>query len=245
MNKISICVPVYEMKNGQSPLFLTEYFESLLHQTYNNFDIVVSDQSDSERLRAICQDYQKTLDIKYYVNNGSIKNAAANVNFATKHATGDIIKLLYMDDFFVTNHALEKINHAFNTNPGQWLICGFTHCNEDKSTCFDTRLPSYPNKYVNGDNTTGNPSTYAVRRESLIPMDENLLWVVDGEYFYRSYHYYGDPIIINDILVCFREHTSSAFRDPNLNRLEREERLYCTEKYNKMLPIVHQHIMRI
>jgi hypothetical protein len=138
-----------------------------------------------------------------------------------------------MDDFFIDPFALHKINQAFIDNPdGKWFISGFTHSNEDRTKIFDTRKPWYGNKYVNGDNTTGNPSNYAVRRECAIEMDDDLLWIVDGEYFYRSYYYHGDPIMIDDVLVCFREHESSAFRDPKFQELDAKERQYCIDKYN-------------
>jgi GT2 family glycosyltransferase len=231
MPKISICVPVYSMKNGNSEKFLVEYFSNLMFQTFKDFDVIVSDQNPEGNLKSICDTFSYALDIKYYSNNSDIKNAANNVNFATSKATGDIIKLLYMDDFFVDVLSLQKILDAFDNNEGKWLICGFTHCNQDKTRFFDTRVPWFGNKYVNGDNTTGNPSTYAVRKECLLEMDENLLWLVDGEYFYRSYHYYGDPIIITDTLVAFREHQDSAFFDSKYRELDAKEREYCINKY--------------
>jgi GT2 family glycosyltransferase len=177
------------------------------------------------------------LDIKYIKNTSNKKNAANNVNNAVKHATGEIIKLLYMDDYFVDQDALLKISNAFDNNPdGKWFISGFTHSNEDRTQFFDTRHPWYENKYVNGDNTTGNPSNYAVRNNCALEMDDDLLWIVDGEYFYRSYFYHGDPIKLDDVLVCFREHGSSAFRDPKFQELDARERQYCIDKYNGTMP---------
>jgi GT2 family glycosyltransferase len=226
------------MKDKTAERFLVEYFSHLMYQTFKDFDIVISDQSEGDNLKVICDTFSHVLDIKYVKNTSNKKNAANNVNNAVKHATGDIIKLLYMDDFFVDQDALLKIINAFErTRPdGKWLISGFTHSNEEQSQFFDTRKPWYGNKYVNGDNTTGNPSNYAVRRDCAIEMDDNLLWIVDGEYFYRSYYYHGDPIMIDDVLVCFREHGSSAFRDPKFIELDAKERQYCIDKYNGIMP---------
>ena len=238
MSKISICCPIYTMKGKTAEKFLVEYFSHLMYQTFKGFDIVISDQSEGDNLKVICDTFSHVLDIKYFKNTSGKKNAANNVNNAVRHATGDIIKLLYMDDFFVDQDALLKIINAFErTGPdGNWLISGFTHSNEDRTQFFDTRKPWYGNKYVNGDNTTGNPSNYAVRRECAIEMDDDLLWIVDGEYFYRSYYYHGDPIMLDDVLVCFREHGSSAFRDPKFQELDAKERQYCIDKYNGVMP---------
>lgn len=225
------------MKGNTAEKFLVEYFSHLMYQSFKDFDVVISDQSDGNNLELICKTFSHVLDIKYVKNTSDKKNAANNVNNAVRHATGSIIKLLYMDDFFVDQNALLKISDAFDANPdGKWFISGFTHSNEDRTQFFDTRHPWYENKYVNGDNTTGNPSNYAVRNECALEMDDDLLWIVDGEYFYRSYFYHGDPIKLDDVLVCFREHTSSAFRDPKFMELDAKERQYCIDKYNKGMP---------
>ena len=237
MSKISICCPVYTMKDKTAERFLVEYFSHLMYQTFKDFDVVISDQSDGDNLKTICDTFSHVLDIKYIKNTSNKKNAANNVNNAVKYATGEIIKLLYMDDFFVDQSALQKIADAFDNNPhGKWFISGFTHSNEYRTEFFDTRFPWYENKYVNGDNTTGNPSNYAVRNNCALEMDDDLLWIVDGEYFYRSYYYHGDPIKLDDVLVCFREHGSSAFRDPKFQELDARERQYCIDKYNGTMP---------
>ena len=235
--KISICVPVYTMPDGLSEKLLVEFLSHLVFQSFRDFDIVISDQSEFDNLQKVCDTFSNTLDIKYHKNTSGIKTAANNVNNATSNASGEIIKLLYMDDFFVNNQALDMIYQAFQSSTSKWLICGFTHCDMDRTKFYDTRTPWYGNKYVNGDNTTGNPSTYAVRKECLMKMDENLLWLVDGEYFYRSYFYYGDPIIIPTTLVAFREHKESAFLKPEFRELDTAERLYCEEKYHNLINV--------
>jgi glycosyltransferase involved in cell wall biosynthesis len=232
MSKISIVCPIYTMKGGLSEKFLVEYLSQFFYQTHRDIELVFSDQSEGDNLEKIIDTFRHLYDIKYIKNTSLIKNAANNVNHAIRHASGDIVKLLYMDDFFIDVNALQKIDNAFNTQPGMWLIAGFGHCNQDRTQFFNFKTPWYGNKYVNGDNTTGNPSNYAVRREGALEMDENLLWIVDGEYFYRSYYHYGDPIMVSDVLVCFRDHGDSAFKRPELQELDAKERQYCVDKFS-------------
>ncbi|MFZ9610093.1 MAG: glycosyltransferase family 2 protein [Methylococcales bacterium] len=230
--KISVVCPTYKMKDGLSNKFLVEFLSNLTHQTYKNFEVIISDQSEDRLLEDICQVFRYCLEIKYVRNETGARTAANNVNFGIKHATGDIVKLLYMDDFFVDGNALAKIARAFSENEGKWLISGFVCCNQERDRFYNSRQPWYGNKFVNGDNTTGNPSNYSVRRECALEMDENLKWIVDGEYFYRSYYHYGDPIMLADILVCFREHGDSAFLKPEFAQLDASERQYCVDKFS-------------
>lgn len=232
MPKISVCVPVYTMKDNMSEKFLVEFFSNLVEQTFKDFEVVVSDQSTFDHLRSITDTFSHVLDINYIRNTCEKKSAANNVNHAVKHAKGEIVKLLYMDDFFVDPNALAKIAKAFDENSGKWLIAGFVNCNEERSQFYNPRTPWYGNAYVNGDNTTGNPSNYSVRRECALEMDENLAWIVDGEYFYRSYYHYGMPIMLDDILVCFRDHGDSSFKKDSFRELDAKERQYCVDKFS-------------
>ena len=76
MSKISICCPVYTMKGKTAEKFLVEYFSHLIYQTFKDFDIVISDQSEGDNLRVICDTFSHVLDIKYFKNTSSKKNAA-------------------------------------------------------------------------------------------------------------------------------------------------------------------------
>lgn len=229
----SIICPVYNMKNGQCERFLVEYFSHLLYQTFKDFEVIVSDQSADDAFLDICDTFSHVLNITHVRNDSNINTAANNVNTGIRHASGELVKLLYVDDFFVDANALAKIQSHFSTNKDKnWLISGFVHSNTDRTSFFDARKPRYNQLHVLGDNTTGNPSNYTVRRNCALEMDENLKWLVDGEYFFRSYYHYGLPIMIDDILVGFREHGSSAFLDNSYRELDAKERQYCLEKYS-------------
>jgi glycosyltransferase involved in cell wall biosynthesis len=116
------------MEGNRAEKFLVEYFSHLLFQTFKDFEVVISDQSTFDNLRSIVDTFDHVLNIQYVRNTGEKKNAANNVNHAVKHAKGKIVKLLYMDDFFVDPFALQKISDAFDNNPeGKWFISGFTH----------------------------------------------------------------------------------------------------------------------
>ena len=38
--------------------------------------------------------------------------------------------------------------------------------------------------------------------------------------------------MINDTLVCFRDHGDSAFKRPELQELDAKERQYCRDKFS-------------
>ena len=80
------------MKDKTAERFLVEYFSHLMYQTFKDFDVVISDQSEDDNLKTICDTFSHVLNIKYVKNTSNKKNAANNVNNAVRHATGEIIK---------------------------------------------------------------------------------------------------------------------------------------------------------
>ena len=59
--KISIIVPVYNTEK-----YISECINSLLSQTYNNYEIIIIDDGSTDNSYKICKDYEKKYQkIKY------------------------------------------------------------------------------------------------------------------------------------------------------------------------------------
>ena len=64
---VSICIPTYEM-NGRGAEYLEYSFNILYHQTFKNFEIVISDHSSSDLIKDLCEQWNQVLNIKYFKN---------------------------------------------------------------------------------------------------------------------------------------------------------------------------------
>ncbi len=195
MNKlISVCIPTYEMR-GEAVRVLTRSFEMLKKQTYKNFEVVVSDNSDNENIKNLCEsNVYASLSINYFKN--PIKSIAANTNSALKKAKGDIIKILYMDDYLAHPDSLKKIAENFK---GHWLVTGCEH--DDGTRRLNPHYPSYNKKIYLGQNTIGAPSVLSVKREGMLFFDDKMTWLLDCDLYQRMYAKYGKPIILNEVNV--------------------------------------------
>lgn len=230
MKYFSICIPTYEM-GGYGHAFLHELLTELKLQSFQDFDVVVSDQSNDDSVLRVCEQHSSLLDISYYKNFYNRGKAACNINKAMQIATGKVIKILYQDDFFVVPDALEKIYNEFE-NGCNWLVNGFVHTT-DKKTFYNKRIPYYNDMIILGENSLGNPSNISVvNTTDKVYMDESILYVVDCEYYFRLKQIYGSPKIIEETLVCSRIHPVSAVNDPELIKLKDQEVVYCLNKYN-------------
>jgi glycosyltransferase involved in cell wall biosynthesis len=93
MPKVSIALPVY---NGDN--FVCDAIESILGQSFQDFELIITDNASTDRSGEICMGYAaRDPRIRYVRNNKNI-GAAANFNLAFSLARGKYFKWAAHDD---------------------------------------------------------------------------------------------------------------------------------------------------
>jgi glycosyltransferase involved in cell wall biosynthesis len=232
--KMSIAIPTYESK-GRGNEFLEDLFRTIEIQTFKDFEVVISDHSiDNELLKVIYQ-YRGKFKIVYLKNEEQRGNGPANTNNAIENCSGEIIKVMFQDDFFYDDEALEKIYNAFDENT-KWLLCACNHTKNDGNSFYGDLYPAWNGDIINGVNTISSPSVLAARREVFdqVKFDPNLVMMMDCEFYYHAKERYGDPIYYHDVLVSNRVHEdqiSSMYLKEDYQKKFNGELLYCKEKH--------------
>jgi len=180
---ISVVVPVYNMGNAE--FFLKRNLDSLRKQTYKDFDVIVTDNSPDHLIERICDNY-KGLNL-YYKRNPR-KGMAQNTNEGIKLATGDLIKILYQDDYLAHEHVLKDIIDVFT---GHWLCMGAD----------DNPKPYWTDDIETGNNKLGSPSALTIKNDNPMLFDENLGYALDCDYYKRMHEKYGEPVILEGVCV--------------------------------------------
>lgn len=227
--EISICIPTYEM-HGLATEMLTRNFKMLKKQTFKNFEVIISDNSEDNVIRNLCTDPQyKSLNINYFPN--PRKGLSPNVNEAMKNASGKLIKILHMDDYLADENSLQDIIDNFKSN---WLVTGCGHDYGD-GKIIKPHFPKYNKKIFLGKNTIGSPSVLTITNEGQLMFDEKLTWMNDCDYYQRLYDKYGKPDILNkiNVVIGIGEHqTTSRIKD----EMRKSEEKYLKEKYKDKMP---------
>ncbi len=200
---ISICIPTYEM-HGFGAEFLSESLIKIKGQSFQDFEIVISDQSKDDRVFECCLSHQDDMNIRYIKNTSNIGNSSANINNAIRNSSGKYIKILFQDDFLYHKDSLSDIIRGFENNPQcSWLVTACEHTN-DGITFTRPYFPQYNPEIHLNKNTISSPSVLSFKKESPILFDENLRWLMDVDVYKRLYDEFGDPLIINEINVVNR-----------------------------------------
>lgn len=219
--KLTVAIPTHDMDSKD--YFFRRCLDSLWNQSFQDFEIVVTDNSEDDRIEEIC-DWYRT-GIRYFRNPN--KGMAPNTNEAIMQSEGQIIKILYMDDYMAHDEALEMIVKRFR---GEWLVSGCTHTINGEDF-FKPHLPHYSTDIVMGKNTIGSPSVMAIRNSDT-PMlfDEQMTWLLDCDYYKRMYDAFGEPVILKDINVVMGIHDGQMTnRMGDARKLQ--EHQYISTKY--------------
>lgn len=120
---ISIIVPIYNVEN-----YITECIESVLKQSYRNFELLLVNDGSLDNSGEICESYLLKDNRIKFINkkNGGLSDAR---NAGMRQAKGEYISFLDGDDF-MSNDALEKIVNSLTIHKGlDMLTCA--HMTQD------------------------------------------------------------------------------------------------------------------
>jgi glycosyltransferase involved in cell wall biosynthesis len=228
---ISICIPTYEAK-GKGVELLALNLASCLNQTYENLEIIVSDHSVNDDIKNFC-DSVKDPRIKYIRYPENRGKPAYNTNNAIYNSSGDYIKIMNQDEFFLEEDSLELAVELLGDNP--WVIFPCAHINSSTSEILSYHNPYLPvNKenLIKGINTVGSPSC------GLFPkgfeVDVNILYMIDCELWYNLYVTLGPAAIVNkySIGILIGDHQLTSQWADLYQEMMRHDVDYCFNKYN-------------
>jgi glycosyltransferase involved in cell wall biosynthesis len=124
--RVSIGLPVY---NGED--FLREAIESILAQTFTDFELIISDNASTDSSPEICQEYAaKDHRIRYHRNESNI-GGATNINQTIHLSQGEFFKFAAHDDLCAPEF-IEKCVEVLDREPDVVLCCPKTRLIDQK-----------------------------------------------------------------------------------------------------------------
>ena len=109
--RLSIGLPVY---NGED--FLAESLDSLLGQTYEDFELIISDNASTDETADICRGYAKQDSRIRYVRQPHNLGCAPNHNVLVQYARGELFKWVSHDDLY-GRELIERAIEALDEYP--------------------------------------------------------------------------------------------------------------------------------
>ena len=199
--KISVIVPVYNVE-----AYLERCVESILHQTYTNFELILINDGSTDSSGKICDDLANQYEnIKvYHIENAGVSNAR---NLGIQLATGAWITFIDSDDF-VTNDYLATLASAVEGEHVGFVIAPLHHIKNG----IVTDLPPHSGKTELWSTEETMKELLMTTRTSFFPVAKLFKRdLLADEKFNTNYHLAEDALFLTELLLKTR--CSSVFID--------------------------------
>lgn len=239
MSKISVIIPTYNYAG-----FVTQAIESVLAQTYKNFEIIVIDDGSTDDTKEVLRPYMNK--VRYiYTENGGPSRAR---NLGVKNSKGEYVAFLDSDDLY-SNDYLEKCINNLSDNSGDLVMT------DSYSDFYDDTSKLIKREYLAKKNYVGNETKlieqlfnhYFVQFPVLMGilikkscfekigyLDEKLGYVEDLDLWFRIAGHNLKIAYLQEPLYIYRRHSHSLCRNRNKIKMHLNA-VYSVYEKNKKL----------
>jgi glycosyltransferase involved in cell wall biosynthesis len=201
MPKVSICIPTYNQA-----AYLKKTIDSVLAQTFNDYEIIITDDSPNDSVKDLVSSFSRKDVIKYFKNPVQL-GSPENWNESIRKANGEYIKILHHDDWFYDNRSLAKyvamlgksqnVDFAFSATKACSALNGdYVHSPTPEQLKNLGKEPTvlYCNNFV------GAPSNTIFRNKKNFLFDKNIKWLVDIDFYIRMLQHNGNFAFTEEVL---------------------------------------------
>ncbi len=165
MPRISVIMPVYNVE-----AFVGAAIESVLQQTWTDFELLIVDDCSPDRSMEICQQYTSDPRIRL-IRNPQNRGLAGARNSGIRHARGDLLAFLDSDDLWEPGKLAQHVAHL-DANPQvgvSFSRSAFIHPDGSAAGCYQMpRLHDIEPGYYLCRNPIGNGSAPVIRRAVML-----------------------------------------------------------------------------
>lgn len=232
MPKISVVIPSYNRAN-----LIAETIQSVLDQTFQDFEIIVVDDGSSDNTREVISRFPA----RYFYQKNRGLPAARNTGI--RLSLGEYIAFLDSDDLLL-EHALERGIEALERYPEAGFSYGQAYLMDERKQIFGLIKSSFlqHSSIVDGREiiremlttyTIPINTTMARRRclDTIGGFDESMK-ITEDRAFHVSMAKRYPVVYIAEPLIKYRVHSGSMSAAPRLNEMERYNRIVLESIFN-------------
>lgn len=237
----SIVVPVYNVEK-----YLRECLESILNQTFTDFELILVDDGSKDSSPLICDEYaQKDGRIKViHKQNGGLSDAR---NVGTNEAKGKYIVYIDSDDYYCDNDFLTKLyQKAHETgadviaykfkkyleDENEFVECTFNCPDFDKKDSLAERIDYLVKQDAFYCSAWSKSFKRSIVSENNIEFEKGLLGE-DQEWYYHLLLIISSIEFLDEPFVVYRQRSNSITSSWKIKNLK--DCVYIIEKWSKKI----------
>lgn len=238
--QFSVILPVYNVEK-----YLEECVESILAQTFSDYEIILVDDGSTDTSPAICDEYAQKYDFIRVIHkkNGGLSDAR---NAGTNIAKGDYLIYIDSDDFLTSEHFLQDLSERakesadlifykyvkFFDDSKQYGTCAFSYQSALKADTYAEQIKAL----VEADAFYGMAWIKALKREFIeknnIQFEVGLLGE-DMEWNYHVVFYAKSLSLLDQSYLAYRQRKGSITTTHKLKNLT--DFIYILQKWSERI----------
>ncbi|HXA02814.1 MAG TPA: glycosyltransferase [Cytophagaceae bacterium] len=230
--KVSICIPTYKQVE-----FLKKTLDSILIQSYQDYEIIISDDSPDRSVQSLVEQYSFGSKLKFLKNKNPL-GSPENWNESIRKASGEYMKILHHDDWFTFPYSLEEYVKLLDENPQADFA--FSATNVFHADTLKERIHCIPDGYLEKlqkdpqilfwGNLIGGPSVTICRRSLNEYYDKKMQWLVDIEFYIRAIQKNSHIVFSPKPLITTSTATEHAITSSITKEIDVSEHFYLYDK---------------
>jgi len=198
LKRVSIVIPCYEM-HGKGAEYLACALHSIFLQTWKDVEVVVADNAQDGSITQMVDRWRHLLPI-VHIRPGT-RRSTDTLNAGIRAATGDVVRILFQDDLLFGPDSLGQMMQEFHRG-ARWCVGRHMHLIDGRLVRPLTPFAGTAMAY--GVNTIGPPSVLSFVNALPLLFNEDLVWLMDCEYYVRLLRRYGPPSRIKQFNTIVR-----------------------------------------
>ncbi|MEY2916582.1 MAG: hypothetical protein RIS73_296 [Bacteroidota bacterium] len=244
---ISICIPTYKRTD-----LLKTLLNSIQTQSFNNFEILINDNSPDDAVKELVNTYAAVLKISYQKNEPAV-SAVENCLRVMRRANAPWIKVIHDDDWFNTPDSLQQFADAALHCGKDFIFCASNQVYLETTKTAQEYLTGERKKMLDDStfslfylNTIGHPSVVMHKKDTSIEYDTQFNWVLDIDYYLRYINAHGSYHYINETLVNIGKGSSQeSYKYYKNAKVEIPEYFTLLAKYNSNLLLKDKYVFHL
>lgn len=235
--KLTVCIPTYNYAH-----FLPEAIESVLNQSFADFELVIVDDCSTDDTAAIIRDYAaRDGRIRFSINQRNL-GMVENWNLCLRHAGGEYIKFVFGDDLLTSPDALKKMVALMDSDSSVSLVASARKLIDPSSRVIKTESRFRKTMIMPGvdvirrclleqKNLIGEPTVVMFRKKNAVRgFKENYRQLVDMEMWFYLLEQ-GRFAYINEPVCAFRRHPAQQTELNSRSTVPLEDTRRLLEEY--------------
>lgn len=240
MVAISIIIPVFNVEK-----YIAECIESIAKQTFKDFEVILIDDSSTDKSLEVIQNYMNTLNLKMKIVEQPRRGVSAARNLGIKSAEGEYLLFVDADDHIDPSTLEIMYSQAINQKAdvvvcnarlvydnGMSKNCNFRHQDmflADREVIIKYFLTSRDwfvwNKLVKR----------SIINMNRLKFDESLVFSEDNKFVYELYNNITKVAYIDKVLYNYRQQQNSVSKQVPVKAIEDQLRVisYITHSVSK------------